>query len=360
MKVTVGVSKAAGRVSAPPSKSMAHRMLVCAALSKGDSLLRGVSFSQDVLATVDCLRALGAEIYDEDGVLRVRGAGLQDRPSPRRFSCRESGSTLRFMIPIAMAAGGESFFEGSARLLERPLGVYEKLAKEQRIAFEKGENRLKISGGLRPGEFSVDGGVSSQFISGLLMALPHLNGDSILRVLPPVGSRPYIDMTLAALSDFGYAVKRDGNDFFIPGRQAGKALEKTVEGDWSNAAFLLALGLPDGRVSVSGLDRRSLQGDKVCQEIFEKIKNGFCTVDLSDCPDLAPVCFAVAALYEGGEFTGTKRLRAKESDRAAAMAAELRKCGADIEVFEDRVVLRGAPLHAPRARGVESIPASWQ
>ena len=154
-------------------------------------------------------------------------------------------------------------------------------------------------------------------------------------------------MTLQALSAFGYTVRRDGDVFRVPGGQRGKALETSVEGDWSNAAFLLALGLLSGGVSVTGLDENSLQGDRVCVDIFKKLQCGFCKVDLSDCPDLAPVSFVVAALYHGGEFTGTRRLRAKESDRAAAMAKELQKCGADIEVLEDSVILRKAPLHAP-------------
>ena len=347
MRVTVGVSRAVGEVKAPPSKSMAHRLLLCAALSDGESVVGGVSFSQDILATLDCMKALGAEIAVDGDVVRVRGARLMRSPSARRFPCRESGSTLRFMIPIAMASGGESVFAGSERLLQRPLEVYEKIAKEQGIAFEKGERELSVRGQLRPGDFTVEGNVSSQFISGLLFALPHLDGDSTLTVLPPLESRPYIDMTLQALSAFGYAVRREGDVFHIPGGQRGKAVETTVEGDWSNAAFLLALGLLSSGLSVRGLNENSLQGDKVCVDIFKKLQNGFCTVDLSDCPDLGPIAFAVASLFDGGEFTGTRRLRAKESDRVAAMAEELSKCGAKIEIYEDRVIVRKAELHAP-------------
>jgi 3-phosphoshikimate 1-carboxyvinyltransferase len=225
--------------------------------------------------------------------------------------------------------------KGSPRLLSRPLSVYEEIAEKQGLTFERGPEGLTVCGRLKPGTFPVEGGISSQFISGLLFALPLLEEDSRIELIPPVESRSYIAMTREALRRFGVRTEQEGeNTLLIPGRQRCTARTETVEGDWSNAAFFLAMGL-----DTEGLEEDSLQGDRVCREYFRALEQGRAELDLSDCPDLGPVLFAFAALHHGGVFTGTRRLRLKESDRGEAMKQELAKFGIKMAVEEDRITV---------------------
>ena len=335
MTVTIRPSAPRGSVSAPPSKSMAHRLLICAGLSAGESAISGVAPSEDVLATLDCLRALGARCELRGGAAAVDGTGLLTGADP--LPCRESGSTLRFLVPLCLLDGRERTLTGSARLLERPLEVYEDLCRTRGFLFARGEASLRLRGRLSAGEFTLPGDVSSQFVSGLLFALPRLDGDSVIHLRPPVESRSYIDMTMDALNAFGVSARwADGTTIAVPGGQRFSPRALTVEGDWSNAAFFLALG-----AEVTGLREDSLQGDRCCAEYLARLRGGAATLDLSDCPDLAPVLFACAAAHHGGVFTGTRRLRFKESDRVAAMAAELLKFGVAVEAEENRVLVRG-------------------
>ena len=225
------------------------------------------------------------------------------------------------------------------------MGIYEELLGPRGITVEKTPESVTFLGRLTAGSYTLRGDVSSQFVTGLLLALPLLPEDSTLRVLPPVESRPYIDITLDIMASFGVtAVERERNSFYIPGGQRYGSRCAAVEGDWSNAAFLLALG---GGVRVSGLRPDSLQGDRVCREMLRRLEHTGAVLDLSACPDLGPVLFAAAAQRCGAVFTGTRRLRIKESDRAAAMAQELAKFGAQVTVEEDRVTVLPRPLHAP-------------
>jgi len=347
VKVNIIPSIARGRVTAPPSKSMAHRLLICAGLCPGqESVIEGVELSEDVAATIDCLKALGAQCSYEKGCVRVVGTDPRQALSAR-LCCRESGSTLRFFIPLALLGQEEMSFAGSEKLLSRPLGVYEELCVRLGLLFEKGQE-LKVCGRLGSGIFSLPGDVSSQFVSGLLFALPLLEGDSVIQLIPPVESRSYIELTMSALRDFGVSVYWENeNSIAIPGGQTYEPRRMQVEGDWSNAAFLSALNLLGGSVELSGLRRDSLQGDRVYVEHFDAIGRGFAEISLADCPDLGPVLFALAAANKGAHFTSTRRLRIKESDRAQAMAAELRKFGADICVNEDDVTVLPDSFGAP-------------
>ncbi len=341
MTVTIIPSQPAGAVAAPPSKSMAHRALICAGLAGGESRVRGIAPSQDVLATVDCLRALGAEVAMDGGTAAVRGTDPAGAPGAV-LPCRESGSTLRFFAPICALSAQPMTLTGAPSLLRRPLGVYETLFRERGLPFAVTETALSLRGALTPGAYALPGDVSSQFVSGLLFALPSLPGDSVITLRPPVESRGYIDMTLAALGAFGVEAHwRDETTLAVPGGQRFLPRDITVEGDWSNAAFFLALGVP-----VTGLDPESLQGDRVCVECFDALRRGPATVDIADCPDLGPVLFAFAAGHHGGVFRGTRRLRMKESDRGEAMSEELRKFGAEVTVDENTVTV-GCALHAP-------------
>ena len=212
MKVTIAPSVAGGRVAAPASKSAAHRMMIGAALAEGESLLRGVAESEDLLATLDCLRALGAQAALENGALTVRGVGGDLSRSTGRFPCRESGSTLRFFVPLALLKQGTSLFTGSDRLMARGADVYAEVFAGKGITMEKTREGVAFTGRLAPGGYTVRGDLSSQYITGLLLALPLAGGDSTLRILPPVESRPYIDITLGVLRRFGVTVEETGEN----------------------------------------------------------------------------------------------------------------------------------------------------
>lgn len=345
MQVRIEPGCAHGTVAAPPSKSMAHRLLLCAALAEGESIVHGVSESEDMRATLDCIRALGAAWTKAGDTVTVQG-GIRRTGLP--FPCRESGSTLRFFIPASLLPGGTAVFTGTERLMERGIGVYETVFSGKGIQMQKGAARLMLHGSLPAGTYTLPGNVSSQFISGLLFALPLLPGDSTLHVLPPVESRPYLELTRAAQRQFGIAVEeRTQNCFSIAGGRRYRAAEVSVEGDWSNAAALLALNALGGDVQVTGLAPDSLQGDRVCLADLRALESPGAVLELSSCPDLAPVLFAVAAAKHGARFTGTRRLRIKESDRAQAMAQELKKFKIAVEVEENAVIVFPGTLTAP-------------
>ena len=341
MRVEIFPARPDGSVAAPPSKSMAHRLLICACLAEGGSEVRNVACSQDVLATLDCLSALGAQIVREGDAVRVRGADPR-LASGALLPCRESGSTLRFLAPLCLLSGAEKRLTGTEKLLSRPLSVYADLCRSQGLRFLQDRSSLTLAGTLTPGEYRFPGNISSQFVSGLLFALPLLPGDSRIVLEPPVESRSYIDMTRAALRAFGVRAEwTEETVLSVPGGQRPVPQCVTVEGDWSNAAFFLALGLP-----VTGLREDSLQGDRVCVEYLRRLEAGAATLDLSDCPDLGPVLMAAAALRQGARFTGTGRLRLKESDRGAAMAEELGKFGVAVRISENEITV-GSGAHAP-------------
>ena len=346
MTAIIRPSAACGTVPAPPSKSMAHRLLICAGLSDGESTVRGVADSEDSLATIDCLRALGADAEKSGDTVRIRG--IQGNAGSIVLPCRECGSTLRFFVPIALLRDTPVTLTGSRTLLARPLSVYETFCRDQNLLFDRQEESLTVCGKMRPGTFSVAGNVSSQFISGLLFALPLLDENSSIDILPPVESEPYIRMTIRAMEQFGVCARMQGNRIEIAGGQKYLPQDVTVEGDYSNAAFLDALNVLGGNVRVTGLSEDSLQGDRVYREYFQKITDGMPTLNLSDCPDLGPVCMALAAAKHGAVFTGTRRLREKESDRCACMAQELQKFGVRCDVGKDMMTVYAARLQAPQ------------
>ncbi len=347
MKATIKPSKAKGNVSAPPSKSMAHRALICGALSS-DSSIRNLAYSKDISATIDCLDKMGAQIRRDDDCIRIGGLNPFAVTDGIHLFCNESGSTLRFFLPLCMISGRKAVLSGSERLFERPLTIYEDICKEQGILFDKQKDHVTVCGNLKGGRYSVPGDISSQFISGLLFALPLLEEDSILTVTGTFESASYIDLTLSVLSEFGIVIDRADNVFYIKGGQQYKNHVYTVEGDCSNAAFLEGFNLLGGEVTLTGLKHDTLQGDRVYKEQFSGLKDGERYYDLSDCPDLGPVLFAMAAYLGGAEFAGTSRLRIKESDRAAAMAEELAKFGIVTEVYDNHVVVHGGDLKTPQ------------
>ena len=348
MKVIIKPGQAVGTVSAPPSKSMAHRLLICAGLSRGVSHIRGVELNQDIAATVDCLRALGAECTLSEDTVTVQGVNIFTAAPSDILHCRESGSTLRFLIPTALLCKIPVTLTGAQSLFSRPLSVYENLCDSNDFYLHKDGCKLEVGGALKPGVFTIPGDVSSQFISGLLFALPLLDGDSTIMITPPVESRSYIDLTLQALRSFGVCAQwKDSRTLYIPGNQTYKATDMTVEGDYSGAAFFGALNALGADISITGLLSESLQGDKVYESLFPALSAGSPEIDISDCPDLGPVLFAVAAAKNGAVFTGTRRLKIKESDRATAMAQELSAFGTEVTVKENSVVVSPKAFHKP-------------
>lgn len=347
MKIEIKPSTLCGEIIAPPSKSIAHRFLICGALSRGECRINGVSESDDMKATLSCLSALGVSVKKDGNSVTIFG-GLNAKKEVV-LDCIESGSTLRFMIPVALASGAKkAVFKGSERLIARGIDVYEELFADKGVSIEKGKNEIVVNGTLGSGNYVLRGDVSSQYVTGLLLALATLDSDSTIEILPPVESRPYIDLTIAVLEKFGVKIEEtEKNKFFVKGGQRFASGAYDVEGDWSNGAILLALNAFGSNVTVFGLDEKSTQGDKACKEIFRALEKENATIDLSDCPDLAPIAFVVAAEKNGATFTGTERLKIKESDRAAVMASELAKFGARVDVFDDCVVVHKDKLHAP-------------
>lgn len=339
-------SKAKGKMLAPPSKSMAHRHLICAALAEGRSVIHSIDFSEDIKATLGCIKQLGASAEVDGNTIIVNGSGNLSAGDGRIFDCNESGSTLRFFIPLALLNPSRARFLGSEVLMTRPMTVYEDICKIQGIKFERKDGGIEVEGKLKSADFEVPGNISSQFITGLLFTLPLLEGDSTITLTESVESKPYIDMTLQVQKEFGIKAEWTAeNVLSIPGSQKYVATEGAVEGDYSNAAFFEALNVLGGDVEVSGLREDSLQGDKVYLPYFKELSKGFATIDITDCPDLGPILFVVAAAMHGGEFTGTKRLKIKESNRGAVMCEELAKFGIKTLQEENRIIIyEGAPV----------------
>ena len=349
MRVVIKPGVPRGRITAPPSKSMAHRLLICAGLSGGVSTVRGISDCEDVRATIDCLSALGVVCERIGNDVKVYGKAPCDMTVNSQLLCRESGSTIRFFIPIALLLGKKAEFIGAKSLMTRPMGIYRDICESRGYSFSQNESGICVCGSLSGGIYELPGDVSSQFISGLLFALPTVNTDSEIRIKKPIESVSYIKMTLSALESFGVHTDFDIDTgvIRIPAGQKYVPQDIAVEGDYSGAAFIEALNYLGGEVTVAGLSDDSLQGDSIYREYFKMISTGTPTLDIGNCPDLAPILFALSAAKSGARFIGTRRLKIKESDRAEAMRAELSRLGARVDVFENEVVVSGGGIAAP-------------
>lgn len=346
MQITICPSKAVGTATAPPSKSVAHRALICGALTDG-CRIENCGDSQDIEATLRCLKALGAVVERGHGFVRIFGLDPYNIPKNVTLDCGESGSTLRFLLPLCLLCHQPVTFRGHGRLMQRPMQVYDALCRERGFLFEKAGDTLTVCGRLEPGHYSVPGHVSSQFITGLLFALSLLDGESRVEVTGQFESISYVNVTLAVLSAFGVSIQQEENVYIVKGGASYACERYLVEGDCSNAAFLDALNLLKSDVKVLGLSPQTPQGDWVYKQMFADLAGGKRNFDLSDCPDLGPVMFALAAAKGGTTFTGTARLRLKESDRCAAMAEELAKFGVDTRIGENFVTILPGVLTAP-------------
>ena len=363
-----------GEVNIPASKSLAHRAVICAALAEGESRLFGLSedaLSNDIRATIIGMQKLGADIRFSGNELIIQGCGncpMMSGGEAWEIDCGESGSTLRFLIPIAALSGLPVLLSGHGRLPERPQTVYQQLFAERELCFKQtpAQNGWLVRGPLTPGEYTLMGDVSSQFISGLLFALPLLGGDSRLHILPPFESRSYVLLTLQMMAQFGITAGwQDDLTLFIPGGQKYRAAEAQIEGDFSQMAFFAALGAINSPVTVRGMNPESVQGDKKIVELIQQmngcvapLSDGYTVspgrlsaadIDLADCPDLGPILSVLAACAKGEtRLYNAGRLRIKESDRIADVEAELARFGIETHSTADELFITGGtiPLRA--------------
>ncbi|MBU3133235.1 3-phosphoshikimate 1-carboxyvinyltransferase [Clostridium gasigenes] len=357
-------SKLKGEVKIPPSKSMAHRAVICASLSRGVSILENIDYSEDIIATIEGMKALGAVITKYDDYIEVQGIFNEEnkRESLRTINCNESGSTLRFLVPISLLFNGMTRFIGKGNLGKRPLKTYYDIFEKQKINYkaEEGKLNLLVDGRLKSGDFEVEGNISSQFITGLMVTLPLLNGDSKILIKTEMESKGYIDLTIEAMKDFGIEIINNNyKEFIIKGNQSYKPRSYRVEGDYSQAAFFLAADALGSEVILKDLELNSLQGDRLVIEILEKMnveitatKEGIIgnaksalkatVIDGSQCPDIIPVLAVVSALSKGiTKIINSSRLRIKECDRLKAITTELIKLGANIKETEDGLIIEG-------------------
>ena len=348
MKVKILPSKTSGEVSAPPSKSFAHRYLIGSVLSRGKCVIKNIADSDDISATLSCIEQLGGSVTKDGNIVTVIPTN-EKQIENAVFDCKESGSTLRFFIPVVLATGAKNCtFLGSERLLARGIKEYEKLFENSDVTIKSDEKSIEVNGTLSAGNYEISGEVSSQYTTGRLFALSRLSGKSTLKITGHAESRAYVDMTIKVLKDVGADITETEKNFFeINGKGRLSPGEFTVEGDWSNAAFLSALSRLLGTISISGLNENSVQGDRFLSVAFDALDGENAEIDLKDCPDLAPILFSYAAYKNGGKFINTRRLRVKESDRANVMAEELKKFGANVKVYENSVEIEKTQLKPP-------------
>ena len=339
MDITITPKKLSGEIIAIPSKSQAHRLLICAAFADGKTTLRCPDTNRDIEATAECLRALGAEILrTEEGytVSPVRGI-----PSSAVLPCHDSGSTLRFLLPVAGALGVDAVFQMEGRLPQRPLSpMWEEMERMGCRLTRPTEDTIRCQGKLSPGTFTISGGVSSQFITGLLFACALIPGKSRIEITGKLESAPYVTMTLGAMKRFGINIK----DFRIQGMQGFTSPGfVNVEGDWSNGAFFLAARALGNAVTVKNLSSDSAQGDRAVAKLLPGLKENL-TIDASDIPDLVPILAVTAACKRGAKFTNIARLRLKESDRVESVITMLRSLGGRAEADETTMTVYGTGL----------------
>lgn len=351
MDVRITPKTLSGTVTPPPSKSQAHRLLIAAALAEGVSTVRGVAMSQDMEATLRCLTALGGHWQETaPGTLEITGIGGLSREKNGalpHLDCGESGSTLRFFLPIALAVAGGGVFTGRGRLMERPQGPYLDLFREKGIFCEQRDGVLTVRGELTPGEYRLPGNVSSQFFTGLLFALPLLDGPSTIVPTTAVESWDYILMTLDALAGAGVAVPepRRGGAFSVTPHPY-RSFDAVVEADWSQAAFWYAAIALGSQLELEGLNAFSVQGDMAVVPHFLRLTHpGDLEIDVSGIPDLLPPLAVMAAVRSGTtRFVNAGRLRMKESDRLSTVCAMLRALGGSCQEETDSLTVTGGTL----------------
>ena len=367
MKIKIKPSILNGKIEIPPSKSYSHRAVIAAALAENSrkSKIDNLKFSVDITTTTDIMENWGAKIKRFESALEIVGNDGRVVPKDKYVQCNESGSTIRFLIPIGITNENELIFDGKGKLVDRPLDSYYRIFSKQGIFYknENGKLPLTVSGKLKAGNYEIDGNISSQFITGLLYALPLLDGDSKLTINKNLESKGYIDLTLEILKLAGIEiVNNDYKGFDIKGNQIYKPFDYTVEGDYSQVAFWIVAGIisanKDNEVKCLHVNKNSLQGDREIIEIVQRMganleifddyvivkpsKTKGTVIDISQCPDIAPILTVLAALSEGEtRIINGERLRIKESDRITSIKTELNKLGANVAEEGDSLIIQG-------------------
>ncbi|KMT22725.1 3-phosphoshikimate 1-carboxyvinyltransferase [Clostridium cylindrosporum] len=358
-RVKITPKSLTGTVTIPPSKSLSHRAIICAALANGESSVDNIIFSDDIIATSKAMESLGVKMNMKDSSIEIQGNDSLKLVNPE-IDCIESGSTLRFIIPIALLTSEEVTFKGRGRLTTRPLTTYYNIFDKEGITYDTRSGLpLKVKGSLKPSVYEVEGNISSQFITGLMFTLPLLNGDSSIKIIGELESKGYVDLTIDVLKQYGVEIQNNNyEEFIIKGNQKYKAQNYRVEGDYSQVAFFIVAGLLGGEITCLDMRADSLQGDREIIDIVrtmggrvdvleDKIivypsKTHGATIDASQCPDLVPIIATLAALSEGEtRIINAARVRIKESDRLEAMRSELNKIGADVKETPDGLVIKG-------------------
>lgn len=346
MDIKITPAKLKGEVTVPPSKSVAHRMIIGAALASGCSEVTNLSPSADITATIGCMRALGAKIDFKGNKAVIEG--ITEIPDKAVLNCGESGSTLRFLVPVAAALGVEAEFIGGGKLPTRPLTPFFEEFPKHGVTFELPDNGtnlpLKTKGKLTAGRYEIDGGISSQFITGLLFALPLLDGDSEILLTSPLQSAPYVNITIEALKSYGCDIQSTENGFSVKGNTHFHSCNSRVEGDFSQAAFFYTANCLGSDIVLKDINKSSAQGDKLIADIcsrFDKSRDAF-ELDCSDIPDLVPILTVLASYGNGTtRLTNVARLRIKECDRLAAMEDCLNRVGGKVKAFDDCIEIEG-------------------
>lgn len=356
-QITVYPSQVRGHISAPPSKSETHRAIICASLACGTSMIENVILSEDIKATILAVEALGAKTSYHNKTLRVHSNGKL--PSKcTSLDCNESGSTLRFMIPLFSLENQKTVFRGATSLMNRPLTIYEDIFNQDGFHFNKDGNTLTIKACLKARNYDIPGNISSQFISGLLFALPLRNSDSHIRIIGDFESKNYVLLTLKVLKSFGIHIEETSDGYTIKGGQTYTSQDYKISGDYSQAAYFLVAGAFSNSLSVINLDKDSLQGDKAIIDILKRAKAHISSIDdgyqssnssliatninIENCPDLGPVIALMCSLSKGKSvITGASRLRIKESDRIQSTVSVLSALGAHIYTVGDDIHIHG-------------------
>ena len=339
MDIVITPKKLSGTVTAIPSKSQAHRMLICAAFADRDTFLFCPETNRDIDATAKCLNALDAEITRTNHGFSVKP--VHHIPKAAVLPCQDSGSTLRFLLPVAGALGCEAAFQMTGRLPQRPLSpLWEEMERMGCSLSRPTADTIRCAGQLRSGRYRISGGVSSQFITGLLLACALIPGESSIEILGRLESAPYVTMTLGAMALFGKEVR----DLTVTGGPFRSPGTVTVEGDWSNAAFFLAARALGSDINVRNLALDSPQGDRACAELLPALVQSEQTIPAADIPDLVPILAVTAAACHGAVFTDIGRLRLKESDRVESVIAMLKALGGNASADADTLTVSGTGL----------------